>query len=65
MIDQYQRLTRHGVENNTFSGERPIAVLPFLSTFRTTCDENDIPKGAAGKLMSKYLTLAAKRQFIK
>ncbi len=59
---QYQRLTRHTVENLAFSGERPIEVLQFLSAFKTTCDDNDIPEGAAVREMSKYLTGAANRQ---
>ncbi len=43
------------MENHAFSGERPIEVLQFLSAFKTTCDGNDIPEGAA-VLTSKFLT---------
>ncbi len=63
MIGQNQRLTRHAMENHAFSGERPIEVLQFFSAFKTTCEDNDISEGAAVRLMSKYLTGAAKRQF--
>lgn len=63
MIGQYQRLTRHAMDEHAFSGQPPIGVLQFLSAFKTTCDDNDIPEGAAVRLMAKYLTGAAKRQF--
>ncbi len=35
------------MDSHTFSGEEPIEVLQFLSAFKTTCDDNDIPQGAA------------------
>ncbi len=63
MIGQYHRLTRIHWKDPRLSGERPIEVLLFLSAFKTTCDDNNIPVGAAVRLMSKYLTGAAKRQF--
>ena len=63
MVGQYQRLTRHAMEAHSFSGDKPIEILQFLSAFKTTCDDNNIPEGAAVRLLSKYLTGAAKRQF--
>ncbi len=51
------------MESRTFSGEEPIEVIQFLSAFKTTCDDNDIPEGAAVRLVAKYLTGEAKRQF--
>ncbi len=51
------------MENHAFSGERPIEVIQFLSAFKTTCDDNDMPESASVRPISKYLTGAAKRQF--
>ncbi len=38
-------------------------MLQFLWAVKTTCDDNDIPEGAAVRFMAKYLTGEAKRQF--
>ncbi len=63
MVGQFQSLTRHAMDSHTFSGEEPIEVLQFLSAFKTTCGDSDIPEGAAVRLMAKYLTGEANRQF--
>eukprot|EP00171_Calliarthron_tuberculosum_P008308 IDg8308t1 len=62
-IGQYNRLTRHAMEGHTFSDERPIEVLPFLSQFRTTCNHNGISEAAAVRLLPKYLKGEAKKNF--
>jgi hypothetical protein len=47
-----------------FSGQDPLAILRFLTSFKLGCDHNGISEGAALRMLPKFMTGQAQRNMI-
>jgi hypothetical protein len=54
---------KHSFGDTLFNGDDPIAVLQFLSSFKTACDHNAVSEGAAFYLFQYFLSGQAKQAF--
>lgn len=59
-IGQYERLLAHHLGDRKFTGNNPIEVLEFLTSFKELCDDNNISEGTAISLLPKFLDGNAK-----
>jgi hypothetical protein len=61
-LASYAKRIKHSLEE-TFDGNKPIAVLDFLRSFKESADHNQVGEGAATRLMPYFLKGAAKEEY--